>query len=358
MSSSSSKPTTTSPPAATAATTSKSKTGGSSSGAAKKVSNPATGSKPPPQPQTETQLHKQNQKRQQQPPNSTASNSSKGKTKAPVNFHDLLKIAQKKSGEVAEKEKSSKLIVRDSSPVRLDVKSTSAPADARTCRGNSPVGKSLLERAGCRVKKKRTHEEMEKAASGANDAPNNSPAENMLGKGDRNPASKPTKNGLHPRAAASPQPRGDLPSTGGSSVAHHRPSQPEAPGQPPANRTRVSQALPQAARQIKRQRPRPGMDTLKTKSFYGAASAKLASAERPTFRTRHAPVKHTSAWVDEMTDYMQKKRLEIEGGGEEEEFYSDDDDMADFVASDEEEGEGLEDYSSAIQQIFGYDKRR
>lgn len=346
-------------PTTTNATSSKTKTG-DSSGTVKKVSNPASGSKPPPRSQTGAQTQKQ---KRQQPSDfvAPAASSNKGKAKAPVNFQDLLKIAQKKSGEVAEKEKNSKLIVRDSppsrgtSPARPDGKST--PADARTCRGNSPVGKSLLERASCRVKKKRTHDEMEKAASSANDAPDNSPAETTV-RSSKKPASKPTENGIHPKGTPSlQQPRGDLRSTGGASVAKDRPSQPKAPAQPPENRTRVSQSLPQARQ---RQRPRPGMDTLKTKSFYGAASAKLASAERPAWHTRHTPMKHTSAWVDEMSDYVQRKMV---GGEEEEEFYSDDeeeDDMADFVASDEEEeeGEGLEDYSSAIRQIFGYDKRR
>ena len=276
--------------------------------------------------------------------------------KTPVNFQDLLKIAQKKSGEVAEKEKNSKLIMRGSPPSRgtspADPGSKSTPTGASTSRGGSPVGKSLLDRASSRVKK-RTHNEMEKTASSDSVSTvvlNNSPVD-MAGKGGRNP---PVENGVYPHGAASLQQRGDIRSTGGASVMRDRPLQPKAPAQPPANRTHVSPPLPQAHQ---RQRPRARMDTMKSKSFYGAASAKLAAGERPAFRTKHTPMKYTSTWVDEMSDYIQKKGHRLEGEGEEDE--EDKDDLADFVASDDEQELGEdEDYSSAIRQIFGYDKRR
>ena len=59
---------------------------------------------------------------------------------------------------------------------------------------------------------------------------------------------------------------------------------------------------------------------------------------------------YKSSWVDEMRDYMHKNQLELD------EYDDDDDDLDDFVVDsyeDEGEEEGAEDYSSAIQEIFG-----
>lgn len=62
---------------------------------------------------------------------------------------------------------------------------------------------------------------------------------------------------------------------------------------------------------------------------------------------------YTSTWVDEMSEYLQSNQLELE---EEE-----DSDLDGFVASDEEfldDAEEVNDYSSEIRKIFGYDRRK
>ena len=59
---------------------------------------------------------------------------------------------------------------------------------------------------------------------------------------------------------------------------------------------------------------------------------------------------HQSSWVSEMSEYMDQWRRE------EEEGYSDDEveDLDGFVVDDEDG----DDVSSAIREIFGYDKRK
>ena len=55
-----------------------------------------------------------------------------------------------------------------------------------------------------------------------------------------------------------------------------------------------------------------------------------------------------------MTDYIRSNDIDPQ------DYYSDeeeDDDLDGFVASDDEEG-GVEDYSSEISKIFGYDRRK
>ena len=66
---------------------------------------------------------------------------------------------------------------------------------------------------------------------------------------------------------------------------------------------------------------------------------------------------YTSTWVREMSDVISRRiQQEMEGYSDDEE----DEDLADFVASDDEEGleEEEDDYSSEIRKIFGYDRRK
>lgn len=103
----------------------------------------------------------------------------------------------------------------------------------------------------------------------------------------------------------------------------------------------------------------------KTNSFYGAANAKLLNQDRRALQTslasRSGPVKHTSGWVSEMTEHLQERMRNgyFEREDCEEEVLNSDEE--DFVTSDDDfidDGEGAEDYSATIREIFGYDKRR
>ena len=92
----------------------------------------------------------------------------------------------------------------------------------------------------------------------------------------------------------------------------------------------------------------------KSNSFYASSHAELSKEGRPNFaKARMRPSgPYQSSWVSEMNEYVEQLR---EGGGEgysEEE--EEEDGLGDFVVDDEEGG----DVSSAIREIFGYDRRR
>ena len=301
-----------------------------------------------------------------------AGNSAKVKLKNPVNFQDLMKMAQQKSSEFAEKEK---LSVRES-----------------TSRESSPLGRSLLEKTNPRLRNKRTHDMMDRSVSaeGMPNGPVGSQRENRkasaspkppenVGRGsqsqrserdvaktsdrDKNKAGTTTSrthNGMARHTATSSQS-----AASDKATAADRTSLPQQQRLNPKPRLTAADRTPLPQQQ--RLNPKPRLTAADrtpllnpkprpTKSFYGAASARLIQDGRPKFHTRHAPMKYTSSWVDEMSDYMVSQRA---GGKDEGEWYSDEEeeeDLSDFVASDD--GDGGEEYSSAIKQIFGYDRRR
>ena len=90
------------------------------------------------------------------------------------------------------------------------------------------------------------------------------------------------------------------------------------------------------------------------KSFYGDAHAQLLSKEgRQKFPSKGPAGPHQNSWVSELSGYMEQMRNDAEEDEDEcsgEEF----DDLDDFVVDDEEG----DDVSSAIREIFGYDKGR
>lgn len=91
------------------------------------------------------------------------------------------------------------------------------------------------------------------------------------------------------------------------------------------------------------------------KSFYGRggvpSSARLITdGPRGRSSSSASSMHYKSSWVDEMRDYVYNNPLELD------EYEDGDDDLEDFVVdSYEDEGleDGAEDYSSAIQEIFG-----
>ena len=91
---------------------------------------------------------------------------------------------------------------------------------------------------------------------------------------------------------------------------------------------------------------------MKPKSFYPASARLITDKHSGSSSQRMLP--YRSTWVDEMSDFMQKTEYDIEEDNEEDldDFVVDDDDCNEYV--DDE----TEDYSSTIREIFGYDKRR
>ena len=95
---------------------------------------------------------------------------------------------------------------------------------------------------------------------------------------------------------------------------------------------------------------------LNPNTFYGSAAARIL--QRKGEPKVSLPLnKYTSSYVDEMLDY-----LRIEGMNGVDDLYSDEEEMDDFIASDDDDfiddSEDVEDYSSVIGKIFGYDRSR
>ena len=286
----------------------------------------------------------------------------KKQPKTPMNFQDLMKMAEKKSEEVVEKEKS-KLQVKDPLIGRRSIspklRSSSPFESSKTSRGSSPVGKSLVERTNSRLK--RTHSMMERNdiciskhatevlhTNGGGPGRQQSDRVGTGKAGEGAMASCKSASGV--RTIKTPVGRvagmKEVPGDRGRMVAGE--AQYRAAKQSSmVDRTRA----PSAA--LQQQRLKQKTNAVKPNSFYGQpASARLLQEGR--FATRRGPVKYRSTWVDEMSDYVRQKVSE-------EEYYSsdDDEDLDDFVVSgDEELEEGEEDVSSAIRQIFGYDRRK
>ena len=96
----------------------------------------------------------------------------------------------------------------------------------------------------------------------------------------------------------------------------------------------------------------PAANSAKSDSFYASSHAQLSQEGRPEFSKRKVlggGVQDCS-WVGEMSEYVERLRE----GGEEGYSEEEDEDLEDFVVDDEEG----DDVSSAIREIFGYDRRR
>lgn len=94
--------------------------------------------------------------------------------------------------------------------------------------------------------------------------------------------------------------------------------------------------------------PTKALQSVKSKSFYGGSvpsSARLITDGKTS--SRNGPMYYKSVWVDEMRDYIRSNKEDYMEDDDEEE------DLDDFVVDD---GEDLDDYSSAIKSIFGYDR--
>ena len=329
-----------------------------------------------------------------------STNSSKSQTppprlkdskKGPVNFQDLLKIAQKNS-----KKEESKNISPSVKDGQSDVKGTPAHVgigkalldkqrkEEKTAFANKKLDKSDI-RAEIRQEVRQEISSEKKSHSSYNGRNNdtqqrpkkvepststssikvnpytnaviNRPQQSSTASSAKIPA---VTNTSEERIKNKPYPYPPIPNRGGMprpATTRGGMSRPETTrgGMPRPATTRGGMPRPVTARgNVGRPVSARGRGThsLKSSSFYGTpASARLITDNHSRASSHGAPMSYRSTWVDEMRDYMQHASS----------YYDDEeeDELDDFVVDDDEyaeEIEGGEDYSSAIRDIFGYDK--
>ena len=260
---------------------------------------------------------------------------SKTKTSAPVNFKDLLRLAQQNSK-------------KDNTSTETSI--TKPPLQIKTDKGPAVgIGKALLNRQRKEEKKEATaspvtsktsqqetdnrtkglstsykktiEQQQDKEPNAMTKKPNSSlidkPESKTLANGRFNIKDLPYPEILQrARPTGSCVPRGGQPARGsGSKTMCLKPSQ-----------------------------------AMKSKSFYGGSvptSARLITDGKSSSSSsyRNGPMYYKSVWVDEMRDYIQNNKMDY--------MYEDDDELDDFVVDD---GEEMDDYSSTIRSIFGYDR--
>ena len=303
----------------------------------------------------------------------------KDSKKGPVNFQDLLKIAHKNS----KKEES-----KDISPSVKDGKS-----DVKGTPGHVGIGKALLDKQRKEEKTAFVNKKLDKADirpevrqeigsdkktyssyNGRNndiqqrpkkvDHPSSSTSTIKINPYTNTIINRPKQsstvssakipavtNSSDERIKNKPYPpipnRGGMPRPATARGGMPRPATARG-GMPRPATARGSVARPVSARGR-------GTHSLKSNSFYGTpASARLITDSHSRGSSRGAPMSYRSTWVDEMGDYIQHASHDYDDEEDEEE-------LDDFVVDDDEYGEeieGGEDYSSAIRDIFGYDKSR
>lgn len=293
-----------------------------------------------------------------------------------------MKIAGKKTQQVAERERMKSVVGNThtqkgnagNTPANVDGSSSDKKSrvPGRGEREGSPLGKQLLEKSSSRGKRKRTHVVMERegeekrgAAGGGSPQDSVNGARRELAAVDRgtvgdNARLSPQAGGVptgraRPGVGRGERGRGGLRGPGvgrGGGVMGGRGQGEGLPESALLMREKARRQLEASARTQQANSGSVCARPAKTKSFYGGAHAQLSKEERPRFQTRPVSKPYQNSWVSEMSGYMQQVRDEEgEGWSEEEE----EEEMDDFVV-DEVEEEG--DYSSAIREIFGYDKRR
>ena len=284
--------------------------------------------------------------------------------KPPVNFQDLMKLAEKKvvtnprvkSGDGhEEKDAVGSVPGRNISKVGKN----SFEKSGRGTREGSPLGKLLVEKSCSRSKHRKMVSGCEDGVSGETKGSSRGGSEQQECTGSSKvPAmtnQSPVRNNLRELAQSRVVGRGAKTST-----SNNRQGQKEKAGT--ACSTGKNQRLPESAI-LMRERFRRELEastmgngrgggsntqkpSVKSNSFYGGTHAQLSQEGRPSKRLPAGL--HQSSWVSEMSEYMDQWR-----GGEE--GYSDEEEDLEGFVVDDEDGD---DVSSAIREIFGYDKRK
>ena len=288
--------------------------------------------------------------------------------KPPVNFQDLMKLAEKKvvtntrvkSGDgPEEKDAVGSVPGRNISKVGKN----SFEKLGRGAREDSPLGKLLLEKSCSRSKHRKMVSGCEDGVSGETKGSRGGSEQRECTGSSKVPAvtnQSPVRNNLRELAQSRVVGRGAKTST-----SNNRQGQKEKAGT--ACSTGKNQRLPESAI-LMRERFRRELEastmgngrgggsntqkpSVKSNSFYGGAHAQLSQEGRPRFPSKRPPAGlHQSSWVSEMSEYMDQWREEEEEGYSDEE----EEDLEGFVVDDEDG----DDVSSAIREIFGYDKRK
>lgn len=282
-----------------------------------------------------------------------------------ASFHDLLKIAQTNSRTVP-KDGS----VKPSKLANIE--------QSKSKNSSTPVGKLLLERSNQRTKarnKVETSSESRMSVEASRDAccsssgVRGSKSKTLLSPTEtseliRRPlrdSSSDSKKTVKPHSNVPPSKmhtsagRTSAANVGtslstGSTASVRGTKAPSVPSIPPCitqkqRQLKMKEAIKAHTRQVPRNKP------VNATTFYGAAAARILGKDTRFSGSRHS-TKYTSSWVDEMSEFLRSEHV----NGDEE----DEDDLDDFLDDDDfidDSGED-NDYSSAIREIFGYDKRR
>ena len=288
-----------------------------------------------------------------------------GAPKAPVNFQELMKLAEKKKSgqQVSESGVGGRRgDVAASGPSRTtDIKSAERRGQekvlgGRRSRSGSPLGKLLLEKSSARGRGKnglggdgREVGGDEKKGSGVSES--GSRVGQETGSGDRLAAGSKLKELAQSRVVS----RGG--ERGGKVVSGRAPQRlPESALLMRERFRRELEASASGDSKTAGNAKTTSKPSAKSDSFYASSHAELSKEGRPRVvnkRVGFGAGPYQSSWVSEMNEYVEQLR---EGGGEgySEEEEEEDEGLDDFVVDDEEG----DDVSSAIREIFGYDKRR
>ena len=280
--------------------------------------------------------------------------------KPPVNFQELMKLAENrvvtnsvKGGDPPEqKDKIGSVSRKNMSKVGKNALENSG----RGSREGSPLGKQLLEKS--RSKHRKVVSSCEDSVSGERKR-GNSGLQECTGSSQRphEAASDRSSVGNNVRELAQSRVVGRGTKTGTSNggektsaVCSVGKSQ-RLPESAILMRERFRRELEASANTARAGGSNTHKQSVKSNSFYGAAHSQLSQEGRPKFPSKRPPPgPYQSSWVREMSEYMEQMRGEEEGYSEEEE----EEDLDGFVVDDEDG----DDVSLAIREIFGYDKRK
>ena len=285
----------------------------------------------------------------------STSRGSSGVPKAPVNFQELLKLAkEKKSLQNSDSGKSRDQVAVGGSGGGKEVGPERGKSPLGRGRSSSPLGKQLLERGSGRG---RQRERVGGGGGGGGERKSSGVIQQNGSKREDKGGSVSDCSAVGSNLRELAQSRMVGRGRGGARGA--------ARGKLGGAGTMTTQGLPESAILMRERFRRelegsangrktgsttkPAANSAKSDSFYASSHAQLSQEGRPEFSKRKVlgGGVQDSSWVSEYVERLRE-------GGEEGYSEEDDEDLDDFVVDDEEG----DDVSSAIREIFGYDRRR
>ena len=267
--------------------------------------------------------------------------SKKSKPVVPVDFQNLLKIAQKNSSETKQSTGTSNEgrgggeRIKYTSPAPIGVGRLLLEKSNRESKVKNSTSVSK-EQVSSNKYKNSSDNDMRKDATGKQ--------ENTLSRDISSLKKSQIPNSKYPNDQNRKITANSSPSTSSIQKNVNRPY--------PGHMTRGRGKGPVLGAHMEKTKNSQVGNRMKPKSFYPASARLITDKHSGSSSQRMLP--YRSTWVDEMSDFMQKTEYDMED--------DDDEDLDDFVVDDDEYSEYLddetEDYSSTIREIFGYDKRR